>query len=117
MSFVDSITAYLRSSKSELEKVSWPSKNDTLRYSALVVGISLVTALFFATLDFGLQKGISLVIQSRTPNAVTAQQEVPLTEPIVPLTTGDANVEATTPNGTPADVEVTPLPINAPSNP
>ncbi len=55
---------YFRESKQELEKVSWPSKELTLKYSLLVVALSFVTAAFFAGFDallsLGLQKLIGL---------------------------------------------------------
>ncbi|RJQ13844.1 preprotein translocase subunit SecE [Candidatus Parcubacteria bacterium] len=43
---------YLRDVKIELKKVNWPSRSETLRYTFIVVGISLATALFLGALDF-----------------------------------------------------------------
>ncbi len=65
------LIAYFRSSKAELEKVVWPSKQDVFRYSALIVVVSLVAAVFFALLDSGLQSGISAIIRRKAPAAVT----------------------------------------------
>jgi len=43
---------YLREVKIELKKVNWPTKGETLRYTLIVIGVSLVTALFLGALDF-----------------------------------------------------------------
>ena len=55
---------YLREVKEELEKVAWPTRADVLRYSGLVVAVSVGMAVFFAALDWvltlGLEKLISL---------------------------------------------------------
>jgi len=45
------LAAYLRDSYSELKKVNWPSKKETVRYTLIVIGISLSVALFLGTLD------------------------------------------------------------------
>ena len=63
---------YLRASRTELEKVAWPSRQDVTRYSVLIIGTSLVAAIFFAVLDTGLQAGIQAAISGR-PAPVTQQ--------------------------------------------
>ena len=35
----------------EVKKVDWPSRQDTLRYTAIVIGISLAIAVFLGVLD------------------------------------------------------------------
>lgn len=110
MSFTESVTAYFRTSKAELEKVTWPSKNDTIRYSSLVVAITIVTALFFAALDLGLVKTVEALLAKK---AVPQNQvEIPVT-PITEPSVGSPDVEAVTPSGAPADVQVETLPTNS----
>lgn len=48
------IISYIRESRDELKKVLWPSKAETVKYTLLVVGISLGVALFLGAVDFGL---------------------------------------------------------------
>lgn len=112
MSLVESIVNYFRTSKAELEKVSWPSKNDTIRYSALVVGITVITAVFFAALDLGLHKTVESVLARKTTEQTT--QEIPLTTststPDTSAAVGTPAIQATTPDGKPAQVEVETLP-------
>ena len=43
---------YLREVRIELKKVNWPTKSETLRYTLIVIGVSIVTALFLGALDF-----------------------------------------------------------------
>ena len=56
---------YVKNSKSELGKVTWPAKKDTVKYSLLVIAISIIIAAFFSGLDWmlniGLQELIALV--------------------------------------------------------
>jgi preprotein translocase subunit SecE len=40
----------------ELKKVVWPSKNDTIKYSIVVIALSLGVALFLGAADYGLLK-------------------------------------------------------------
>ncbi len=54
---------YLRESKEELGKVTWPSKQDVIRYSTLVIGVSVAVAAFFAGLDWALNLGLEKLIE------------------------------------------------------
>ncbi len=49
---INSITKYLRDSKEETKKISWPSKKDTLKYSAITLGLTILVAAMFGALDF-----------------------------------------------------------------
>ena len=55
---------YFRESREEMRKITWPSKQDTMKYSIVVIGLCLILAFFFAGLDFvlsfGLQKLLAL---------------------------------------------------------
>lgn len=100
---------YVRSSKAELEKVTWPTREQTLRYSLLVVGVSAATAVFFAALDFGLGKGVDLALQGRPSSALPGQPVIPDLEPIesglVPT------VEGVDAEGNVVPIEITPIPM------
>ncbi|MDP2631525.1 MAG: preprotein translocase subunit SecE [Candidatus Uhrbacteria bacterium] len=43
---------YLRESKEELKKVTWPSQKETMRYSALVIVISIALGIYFGLADW-----------------------------------------------------------------
>lgn len=69
------IREYFQHSIAELKKVTWPSRDLTIRYSILVVVISVALAIFFAGLDFALQTGVnaglSRAADLRSPAAAT----------------------------------------------
>ena len=104
------ILNYFRSAKAELEKVTWPSKQDTLRYSAVVVAASVVAAAFFATLDFGLNKTITGLLSRKQSAAGTIQTAPPSPLDVQPeVTASPVGIEAVGPNGQPATVDVNPV--------
>ncbi|TAK03943.1 preprotein translocase subunit SecE [Patescibacteria group bacterium] len=53
---------YLREAKEELGKVAWPSRADTIRYSVLVVIVTLGMAAFFVALDAAFALGLEQLI-------------------------------------------------------
>ena len=57
---------YFRESKEELEKVTWPTRQTTIRYSLLVVAVSVGVGLLFAGLDSGLTIGFEKLIELTT---------------------------------------------------
>lgn len=59
---VKSAATYLRESKEELEKVTWPTRKETVRYSVLVIAVSIVVGAFFAGLDWALNLGLGKLI-------------------------------------------------------
>lgn len=95
---------YFISSKEELEKVSWPTQQDTVRYSAVVISVSIIVAAFFALLDTGLNKGVQGLIEIRQSIPTQTPTKTP---DIVP------DIEAVTASGTPAQINARTLPINA----
>ena len=46
------ITNFLKDVKLELSRVNWPTKEQTIKYTAAVVVLSLVIASFLGALDF-----------------------------------------------------------------
>ncbi|MFA6018598.1 MAG: preprotein translocase subunit SecE [Patescibacteria group bacterium] len=107
MSPIQFLQTYFRSSKAELKAVAWPTRRETVRYSVLVIGISLVFAAFFGLLDFSFTKGLGIIVANR-PAAKTAQTET--TDQTAPVTAGTPDVE--TSGGT---VKVTPLEPTSPT--
>ncbi len=54
---------YIKESKDELKKVVWPSRKETIKYTLLVIGISLGVAAFLGVLDIGMTYVLELVIK------------------------------------------------------
>ncbi len=57
------LVKYVLESKAELKKVTWPTKQETVKHSLLVIGISLFVALFLGIIDFGLTKLLAIIIK------------------------------------------------------
>lgn len=62
MNIFDSLKNYLVGSYIEMKKVSWPTKNQTINYSVLVVGLSVGVAFFFSLLDYVFSYGVNFLI-------------------------------------------------------
>lgn len=63
MQFATAFITYIKSSIEELRKVAWPTRAETVRYSLLVIGISLGLALAVGVLDYAFTIGIEQLIQ------------------------------------------------------
>lgn len=53
---------YFIDSKAELKKVTWPTKQETMRGSMLVIVISIVTAVFLGLTDIFLNRGLEQLL-------------------------------------------------------
>lgn len=91
MKAFDNIIAYLRSSKEEVKKVSWPSRKDTMRYSTLVIGASVCIALFFAALDTGFTEAVSVLLTRRS-QPVNSQPQTPITPDLSTVSTSQPTI-------------------------
>lgn len=60
---LEGIKSYIVGSYAEMKKVSWPTKNQTINYSLLVIGLSVFMAIFFAGLDYVLSVGFTKIIK------------------------------------------------------
>jgi len=52
------LTEYLKETKAELKHVSWPSKNQAVLFTVVVVVFSIVVAAFLGAFDFLFTMGI-----------------------------------------------------------
>lgn len=60
---IDRAGQFLRESKMELKKVKWPTKKELLASTAVVIFLSLLMALYFGIVDFGLIKIMKAIIR------------------------------------------------------
>lgn len=114
MNPLKSLITYLRASKTELEKVTWPSREETIRYSVLVTVVCVATAAFFAALDFGFRQGLDILVTTVRPDVASQQVEQQPQQPVVPdvePATPDGSVEAVDEAGNPTNVDVENIPI------
>lgn len=49
---MNKLVQFVKEAKTELSKVNWPTKQQTMNYTLLVVGVSLAVAFFLGSLDF-----------------------------------------------------------------
>lgn len=59
---MNALKNYLVSSYAEIQKVTWPTKRQTINYSLLVIGLSIGLAVFFAALDYVFNTVITSII-------------------------------------------------------
>ena len=52
MNFFNKIPAFLKEVRLEMKKVNWPDRQQTIRYTLIVIGVSLAVAAFLGALDF-----------------------------------------------------------------
>jgi preprotein translocase subunit SecE len=59
---MDKVTTYFRQVGQELQKVSWPSRQQTIDKTWLVIGVSLVVAVYIGLLDAAFQALVTSLI-------------------------------------------------------
>jgi preprotein translocase SecE subunit len=64
MNIIDATLGYFRGSLEELHHVRWPTRNQAVRLSAIVLGFTLASAAVYGFLDFLLGQGMSLLLQA-----------------------------------------------------
>ena len=52
MKFINKIITFLGEVRLELKKVNWPSNDQILRYTLIVIVVSVAVAIFLGGLDF-----------------------------------------------------------------
>jgi len=56
-------TAFLKETRDELKKVVWPTRQEVIRLTFVVITISLIVGLFLGGLDFVFVKIIGTVVK------------------------------------------------------
>jgi len=51
MNIFAKVVSFLKEVRLEMKKVNWPTREETIRYTLIVVGISLTVAIFLGGLD------------------------------------------------------------------
>ena len=52
MSYVEKTKNYFKEVRIEMAKVKWPTRQETINYTVIVIAVSLAVAAFLGTLDF-----------------------------------------------------------------
>ena len=54
---------FLKETRDELKKVVWPTREEVIRLTGVVILVSLVVGIFLGGLDFVFTKGMEMVIR------------------------------------------------------
>lgn len=54
MTMISKIKNFLMEVRAEMKKVAWPTRQETLKYTLAVIGVSIVLAVFLGGLDYTL---------------------------------------------------------------
>ncbi len=49
---MNKIWQFVKESRAELNKVNWPTKQQTIKFTSVVIGVSLAVAIFLGALDY-----------------------------------------------------------------
>lgn len=56
------ITNYFKATYAEMKHVKWPSQNQTMVYTVLILAICAFTAVFLGLFDFAFSRGIDILV-------------------------------------------------------
>jgi len=58
---MDRLTRYLRATIAEMKHVKWPTQQQAINYTAIVIGISVVVTIFVMIADFVFTAGMQFI--------------------------------------------------------
>lgn len=56
-------TKFLKEVQTELKKVTWPTREQAVRLTVIVVGVSLVVGMYVGMLDYALTKIVGAIVR------------------------------------------------------
>ncbi|HVW66755.1 MAG TPA: preprotein translocase subunit SecE [Candidatus Peribacteraceae bacterium] len=59
---MNALMTYINESLAELRHVRWPTRQQAVRLSIIVIGFTLLCAIFFGVVDFLLSMGLKYVL-------------------------------------------------------
>ncbi len=62
MSYFERIKNYFKEVKIEMDKVNWPTKNQTVNYTLVVIGASAAVAVFLSVMDYIFGLGLNFFL-------------------------------------------------------
>ena len=54
---------FFRETKSEMKKVSWPSKDQLVRNTVVILAFVIIMTIVLSLVDFGFEKLLSLIVK------------------------------------------------------
>jgi preprotein translocase subunit SecE len=62
---ITTATSFLKEVQQELGKVVWPTRNQTIRLTGIVIAVSVVVAIYIGLLDAGFTKLFNTIITAK----------------------------------------------------
>ena len=59
---IDRIVRYLKETRAEIKKVTWPTRQEAINLTGIVLAVTIFMATLLALLDFLFSKGFVLII-------------------------------------------------------
>ena len=59
----NALSRYLRETRGELRKVTWPTRQESQRLTAIVLGVTAVMAIFLGILDFVFSRTVQELVR------------------------------------------------------
>lgn len=62
MNIFNKIISFLKDVRLEIKKVNWPTREETIRYTLIVIGVSVAVAIYLGGVDFVITTLLQLYI-------------------------------------------------------
>ena len=56
------VSTFFQEVRVELSKVTWPTRQETIRYTLVVIGLAVFTSLFLSACDVGFEKILTTLV-------------------------------------------------------
>lgn len=57
-----SLIQYIKESREEFRKISWPPRKQTARLTAYVIGVSLIVGIYVSGIDYLFKEALKLIL-------------------------------------------------------
>ncbi|MEZ4210205.1 MAG: preprotein translocase subunit SecE [Patescibacteria group bacterium] len=93
------IIKFISEARTELIKVTWPTRQQAINLTLTVLGVSLIFALYIAGVDFILTESVKWISGLGVQNQIQVPStQIPVNGDIPEINLGDVNVETTPAN-------------------
>lgn len=90
-----SFLQYLKDTRGEMNHVAWPTRLQTIVYTALVMSLSIVVAVYLGVFDYlfttGLSKGLDYLPQTESGLQLNEISTTTVPDAVISTTTGESN--------------------------
>lgn len=62
MNIINKLTTFLKEVRLEVKKVDWPTRQETIKYTIIVIGVCVSVAVFLGGVDFLFKQFLNKII-------------------------------------------------------